>query len=301
MIRKILLSLLCFASWGATTAQDIPPSQKPFADVAPLDNMPILEAGVFGNEGRKPVPQRGAEFRRFLAPSCKIAVGNGSGSGTIIHHDEATNIAYVATCGHLWASGIVDQEEAKKKKIKCKLIFWYHNDKRLDAPRQYDAEVAFYSFIRGQDTALVTFKPDWKPEVFPLAPANYKYEKGKHAHSVGCDAGSEVAHYDIVMLGLEYDDLVTDDNSPRPGRSGGGLMDDEGNYIATCWGTQYVDGSGKGFFTPASVIHKFWSKQKDYAFLLAQKPNVSGGARILKIVDWAGSKEEFRPEYILLP
>lgn len=300
MFKNVIfsVSLLLFAAPGMT--QVIPPSQRQFAEVDPLDNMPILERGNYGANAKTPVPQRGAEFRRFLAPSCKISVGNGSGSGTIIHYDESKNLAYVATCGHLWQEGIVDQERAKRMNIKCKVIFWYHNDQRLDAPKQYDATVAFYSYVRGQDTALVTFKPDWKPSVFPLAQKDYKYPKGQHAHSVGCDAGSEVAHYDIEMIGLEWGDLVTIGNSPRPGRSGGGLMDDNGQYIGTCWGTQYVDGSGKGFFTPMEVIHKFWANQKDYAFLLEQKS--SGGFRYnLKIVDHSGSKDSFLPEYILLP
>lgn len=300
MTKRFTLILLALACATAAPSQVVPPSQRQFAEVDPLDNMPILERGNFGAEAARPVPQRGPEYRRFLAPSCKIVVGNGSGSGTVVYFDEQKNLAYVATCGHLWKEGIVEADQAKRMGIKCKLIFWYHNDEKLDAPRQYEADVVFYSYVRGQDTALVTFKPDWKPAFFPIGPTEYVYRPGQQAHSCGSDAGSETAHYEVEEIGIEWDDLVTKKNSPRPGRSGGGLMDDDGLYIGTCWGTQYVDGSGKGYFTPLPVIHKFWKKQKDYAFLLEKRP-VSGSGVYIRIVDRSGRDEQFRPEYILLP
>lgn len=299
MLNKIIFSMSFLLTMCPAIGQVAPPSQRQFAEVDPLDNMPIMERGSYGANAKTPNAQRGPEYKKFLAPSCKISVGRSSGSGTLIHYDSEKNIAYVATCGHLWDKGIVDSAEAKRMKIKCKVIFWYHNENKLDAPKQYDADVAFYSYLRGQDTALVTFTPDWKPSASPIAKEDYRYQDGKHAHSVGCDAGSEVAHYDIKMLELN-EDLVTEENSPRPGRSGGGLMDDEGFYIGTCWGTQYVDGSGKGFFTPLSVIHKFWKKQPEYSFLLNQKQSLTF-KYILKIVDYSGSNESFKPEYILLP
>ena len=234
----------------------VPPLR--FVERDPLDNMPILERNQFGNENPAPIPNRGPEYKNFLAASVKIGVSNASGSGTIVYYDSKTKIAYVATCGHLWTPGIMEVEAGKKKALKCKVITWYHNDKKLDAPKTYDADVIFYSYIDGQDTALISFKPDWEPNYFPLGPADYTYKVGQHGHSCGCDAGSEVAHYDIKFLGIQGADLVTTENSPRPGRSGGGLMNDEGKYIGTCWGTQYRDGTGKGYFTPLSVIHKFW-------------------------------------------
>jgi cytidyltransferase-like protein len=183
-------------------------------------------------------------------------------------NDKVKNIAYVATCGHLWNQGVMNADEGKKRNIKCKVITWYHNDLKLDSPKSYESTVIFYSYINGQDTGLITFNPDWEPNYFRLGSKNYNYIAGQYAHSVGCDAGTEVAHYEIKMLGIEGADLVSEQNSPRPGRSGGGLMDDNGYYIGTCWGTQYRDGTGKGYFTPLSVIHKFWSKQAGYNFLL---------------------------------
>jgi len=282
MLKKLIYSVFTlFVLAGSLNSQNT----FKFVDKDPLDNMPILERNPVGVEYPAPVAKRGIEYRKFLAPSVKIVVANGSGSGTIVHYDAKKNLAYVATCGHLW-NGVMTAEEGKKKNLKCKIVVWYHNDQKLDAPRTYDADVIFYRFLEGQeqDTGLVTFKPDWVPNYFPIGPADYIYRSGQHAHSCGCDAGSEVAHYDIEMVGIIGNDLVTIKNSPRPGRSGGGLMDDEGFYIGTCWGTQYRDGTGKGFFTPLSKIHTFWQKQKDYAFLLEQKI-ISGAALLLPIIN----------------
>ena len=306
MIKKILLMLVfllgLFPSSGFSQLpveqSELPPMR--FVERDPLDNMPILERNQFGNENPAPIPNRGPEYKNFLAASVKIGVSGASGSGTIVYYDSKTKIAYVATCGHLWTPGIMEVEAGKKKALKCKVIVWYHNDKKLDAPKTYDADVIFYSYVDGQDTGLISFKPDWEPNYYPLGPADYTYKVGQHGHSCGCDAGSEVAHYDIKFLGIQGNDLVTIENSPRPGRSGGGLMNDDGKYIGTCWGTQYRDGTGKGYFTPLGVIHKFWSKQKGYEFLLNQE-SPEGVAKKLPIHDRSGENKIFGPDYILLP
>lgn len=268
--------------------------------IDPLDNMPIMEKKPDTFAGAVPIEQRGPEFRKYLAASVKIGVNGASGSGTIVYYDQTKNLAYVASCGHMWSSGTMSVEQGKQRNLTCKVIVWYHNEKKLDAPRTYNANVVFYSYVSGADTSLVTFTPDWTPEYFPIAPVDYEYKAGKHAHSCGCDGGNEVAHYDIEMIGLGGGDLVTNRNSPRPGRSGGGLMDDDGYYIGTCWGTQYRDGSGKGYFTPLSAIHRYWNQQAGYAFLLNQKPG-GAAARQIPIVNRNGSSQVFPPEYILLP
>lgn len=274
---------------------------RKFAEIDPLDNMPILEFTPKNIlTGSAPNPQRGEEFRKFLAASVKIGVSGASGSGTIVHYDKEKNLAYVATCGHLWSPGVMSVTEGQKRKIKCKVIVWYHNEKKLDTPRTYPADLIFYSYVDGQDTALITFTPDWNPAYFPIAPTTYEYRKGQRVHSLGCDGGSEVAHYDIEIIGMFGADLVTFRNSPRPGRSGGGLMDDNGWYIGTCWGTQYRDGTGKGFFTPLKAIHNFWKKQEGYAFLLNQDLQMNAAKKI-PILDKNNNQGTYNPDYILVP
>lgn len=273
-------------------------------DTDPLDNMPIVEEE--GGEELKtynapPVEQRGVEFRRFLAPSVKIGVSGASGSGTICYYDSSSNTAYVATCGHLWERGAMSAEEGKRRNLTCKIITWYQNDKKLESTKEYPAKVIFYSYRSGFDTALVTFQPDWVPTYFPIAPVNHSIPTGSKQHSCGCDGGREVAHYEVTILGLQGGDLVTNHNSPRPGRSGGGLMDDNGWYIGTCWGTQFRDGTGKGYFTPLSAIHQYWSQQRGYEFLLRQQPGGGTPARQLPIINRNNPPQKFPDDYIPLP
>ena len=268
-------------------------------EISPLDKMPILEKLPEISLAATPIEQRGAEFRKFLSASVKISVNGSSGSGTIVYYDEIKNLAYIASCGHLWEKGTMSSEEGIQKKITCKVIVFYHNDEKLKSPKTYVATVIFYSYITNQDTSLLTFTPDWQPDYFPIAPINYQYKIGSNSHSLGCDSGGEVSHYNINIIGLNGS-LVTNRNSPRPGRSGGGLMDDDGYYIGTCWGTQYTDGSGNGYFTPLTAIHSYWNSQARYSFLLNQQPN-GGLARKLRIVDRTGQQGEYKPEYILLP
>lgn len=248
--------------------------------------------------GQTPVPQRGEEFRQYLAASVKIGLlDGGSGSGTICYHDPDKNIAYVATCGHLWSRGQANEEEALQANLKCKIIVYYHNFEKLSIPKEYEGTMLFYSYVRGMDTCLVAFKPDWTPDYFPIAPVNYSIPIGSRQHSCGSDGGTEVAHYDVEILGIFGSDLVTTDNSPRPGRSGGGLLSEDGFYIATCWGTQYKDGTGQGYFTPLSAIHQFWIRQPSYRFLLNIEKHLPG--QLLPIIDRTGGK--YPRDYILIP
>lgn len=297
MFKKKLICLLLLIT--VYCIQGFAGEIRKFAEISPIDNMPILEKrGKETTTFGYPIEQRGAEYRKYLAASVKISVSGSSGSGTIIYYDASKNIAYVASCGHLWSRGVMSAEDGRRRNMRCRIIAYYHNNEKLNSPKSYDANVIFYSYIDGQDTSLITFHPDWKPDYFPIAPENYQYKYGHIAHSCGCDHGSEVAHY-AVRLNTLTQDLVTDQNSPRPGRSGGGLMDDEGYYIGTCWGTQYVDGSGQGFFTPLTAIHRFWRQQTGYEFLLNQK--VGGNARNIPVIDQTEEQGKYDPDYILLP
>lgn len=272
-------------------------SAKPIK-IDSFDNMPILQALPEGLHGAAPIEQREKEYRKFLCASVKITVNGASGSGTIVYYDSDKNLAYVASCGHLWSDGTMTVEQGKVKKMKCNVVIYYQNDIKLKSPKTYPASVIFYSNVNSLDTSLVTFTPDWVPNYFPIAPLDYKYQIGSIAHSCGCDHGTEVAHYEVKIKEANYD-VITENNSPRPGRSGGGLMDDSGYYIGTCWGTQFIDGSGEGYFTTLSDIHKFWGKQKGYEFLLDVKPRKSMG-QLIPIKD-RNKEKIYAPDYIVVP
>lgn len=242
-----------------------------------------------------PIENRDQQYQKWLSASVKISVNGTYGSGTIIYYDSYKNLAYIATCGHLW-NGTMTAAEGVNKKITCQITSWWQPQK-LDKPKTYEARVIFYNNVAGSDTALLTFKPDWKPDYFPIANLNYKYKENQYLNSLGCDKGSEVAHYKVKIVGIQKNNLITIENSPRPGRSGGGLMSEQ-YYVGTCWGTSSVDGTGYGYFTLLKAIHSVWERN-GYGFLLNIKREYF--AQKIKIIDKNSLQKVYSKEYILIP
>lgn len=267
-----------------------------------IDNMPLVQDDPFAAMayGMTPREQREAEFRRWLCLGLKIQVQGASGSGTIIYFNAEDGYAYVQSCGHLW-DGNMTAAEGEQRKVTCKVVTWYHNSTKLDALRDYPAEVLYYSNSRGRDISLLRFKPDWIPEFLPIAPEDFEFKKDMRLHSVGCDGGREVAHYDVRYIGMRdvgsgWLDVVTTENSPRPGRSGGGLSSED-HYVGICWGTTDYDGSGNGMFTPLSTIRQY-NKQNGYGWLNDVGQNL---AQMIPIVDRNNPQKKYPPGYIPLP
>ena len=261
--------------------------------------MPLVSDPLAVSNNIVPIEQRGVEYRKWLSKGVKISVSGSSGSGTIIYYDKISGWAYVQSCGHLW-SGNMSAEEGLGKNKTAKITTWYHNKKKLNDAKTYEAEVLFYSNHRNPDISLLRFKPDWNAEFFPIAPNDYVIAEGTRAHSIGCDNGREVAHYDVKIVGERsgsWKDLVTTNNSPRPGRSGGGLISDDGYYIGICWGTSDYDGSGNGYFTPLSEIHKIMYRE-GYGWLLRVSVSL---AREIPIVDRNNHQGTYPREYIAVP
>lgn len=267
-----------------------------------IDNMPLVENDPFETlaSGGAPIEKRSDKYRDWLSASLKIRVNNTSGSGTIIYYDKMDKYAYVQSCGHLW-NGNMTSIEGLERDTTCKVITWYHNDRKLNKPREYVAQVLYYSNSRGRDISLLRFKPDWAPNYFPIAPESFEFTKDMHLNSLGCDGGREVAHYDVRCIGFgsavgDWKDLVTTENSPRPGRSGGGLMTNN-YYVGTCWGTSEYSGSGNGFFTPLSTIRQY-NKQNGYAWL--NEVSLSW-ARMVPVKDHNNPQGEYPRNYIPVP
>jgi hypothetical protein len=302
-MRKVLvavsltLSLLVFVcSWIKFATEE---GGKPYYDMSvnPIE-MPIVTDDPFAHLacGGEPKEQRDEQFRKWLCVSLKIQVSNASGSGTIVYHNLDDGYAYVQSCGHLW-NGNMTAEEGKRKQIKCKVITWYHNMTKLGEPKEYPAEVLYYSNTRGADCSLLKFKPDWEPAFIPVAPTNYEFKEGSRLHSCGCDGGRECAHYDVRVLGMRGADLCTTENSPRPGRSGGGLMTDD-MYVGICWGTTERSGNGNGFFTPLKVLREY-NEKNGYGWL--NEVNVVSLARQIPIIDRNNQQGTYPKDYIPLP
>lgn len=257
------------------------------------DTSPETAGKLYGS----PIEQRDSTYIRYLSSSVKIGATGCIGSGTIIYYDYSTGEAYVASCGHLW-NGSKDVSSTKNNPQKCKVIVWYQNDIKLKEPKSYDAEVLFWSNNRGYDTSLIKFRPDWEPQYFPIAPKDYEIPIGSKQHSCGCDHNSEVAHYEVEIVGPRGNDLVTKKNSPRPGRSGGGLLSDDGYYIGTCWGTSDVSGNGIGLFTPLESIRQVYSRN-GYDWIL--EVDAAGLASKIPIRDWSNTLGDYPKDIITMP
>lgn len=235
----------------------------------------------------QPNAERDQKYKKFLSASVKIVNGYSSGSGTICHYDNKENYAYVVSCGHLWSGNrLYDPQNITKAKI----IAWY-NENKLEQPKTYEAEVLFWCNDRGFDSSLLRFKPDWEPCCFSIA-KDFNYTKNLTLNSLGCDGGTEVARYEVNVIKLNDVDIITRNNSPRPGRSGGGLLTNEGELVGICWGTSEIDGSGIGYFTSLESIKVVFEKN-NFDWILKQY--------LIKIIDYENPSKKYTKEYIPIP
>jgi len=243
-------------------------------DVAPMplvprlpDNDPIVRQAT-------PVAQRDDKYSWYLSATVAIRTSKGMSSGTIIYYDSTTSDAYVTSCGHLWegsksAAQLVQQPEY------CYVEVFY-NQTKLIKKKRYTGIILFRNFVWGEDVSLIKFTADWRPNTFSIAPLTYPVQPGAAYHSCGCDYDSEAAHYGVEVTSRESGGmLVTQYNSPRPGRSGGGLLTSDGYYIGTCSASDDQEGRGvgHGFFTPLRGIHAVYSRN-GYDWLLKQPPHL---------------------------
>ena len=304
MFRKtlILVSSICliFAFLNLFMLVEKSSNQKYDLTTNRMAEMPLIENDPFAAlaYGGLPEEQRSAEFRKWLSNGLKIKVSGASGSGTIVYFNPEDGWAYIQSCGHLW-SGNMSADEGLRRSITCTVQTWYHNDLKLNRPRDYTAEVLYFSNSRGRDVSLMRFRPDWEPNYLPIAPEGFQYKRKMRLNSVGCDGGSEVARYDVEVVGLrdgDWPDLVTTRNSPRPGRSGGGLSNED-YFIGVCWGTSSYDGSGNGYFTPLGTIREY-NKMNGYEWLNQAGFNL---ARQIPIKDRNNPQGDYPQDYIPIP
>jgi hypothetical protein len=236
-----------------------------------------------------PNEQRDEKYAKFLSCSVKVSSGGGSGSGTICGYD--SEFAYVISCGHLWDG---DKPYSKITAHKAKIFTWYQNSIKLSEPKSYDAEILFWSNQRGYDVSLLRFKPDWIPDYFPIA-SEFKPKENMSLNSMGCDGGKEVARYEVKIQEFNGTDLVTIMNSPRPGRSGGGLLTEDGELVGVCWGTSdTVSGDGIGFFTKIQSIKEVFVKN-EHEWLLGLKKHS------IPIIDWDFPERTYARDFVPFP
>lgn len=236
---------------------------------------------------------RDERFLEFLRVSVKISVPGGVGSGTICHYDKNSGWAHVISCGHLWSG---NKEYDPKIATRAKITVWYQNSGRVENPKTYDAEALFWSNARGYDVSLLRFRPDWIPSYAPIS-SYFMPKRGKTLHSMGCDGGGEVARYEVRVASFKHPDITTEKNSPRPGRSGGGLINDNKTLVGVCWGSSdIVNGDGIGYFTPLDSIREVFTRNK-HEWLL----NLDVDARRIPVVDHGSSEEAHGFHFIPVP
>jgi hypothetical protein len=219
----------------------------------------------------------------------RTATGRIYGSGTLCYYDKQNNIGYVISCGHLFHGN----------ETHMFLDTWYKNGVKLATPARYTAEVICHDL--SEDIAFFKFTLDWVPsEYFPIAPIT-KINAGTRLWSVGCDGGNEVATYNVRVVGMEGSFLITRENSPRRGRSGGGLMSPDGWYMGICVRSSDPDnGTGTGLFVPLSRIHPY-AQKNGLGFLLNLSKKKSSALKEIPVVDRIEHQGNYPPDYIPIP
>ncbi len=201
---------------------------------------------------KTPTELRDKSVYRWLSGSFRIenrfsTGGNTFGSGTLCHYDRKTNTGYIITCGHLF----------KSYEDKTFIDVCYKNKIKLSTPTRFKVEIIDYNEL--EDIAFLKFKPDWVPnECFPIASLNTKINVNDYLWSPGCDMGCEVAIYKVKVILVSDLFLFTKENSPRYGRSGGGLITNDGLCVGICVrSTDPMNGNGLGSFVSLSRIHLY--------------------------------------------
>lgn len=265
---------------------------------------PIVKNDPYSHlaSGSLVVPQYGKEYQKWLEVSVKIQVPMANGSGTIVYSD--SQWTYVQTCGHLWGNMQISMSREDQAKSsfheKCKVFVFYDNHKKLSDPLIYDAQVLYYmnkgGIGGGNDCALLRFRSDRVFPYIPIGSGNYKTDP---LYSTGCDGGSDPALYVVRLIALpayNFPHLVTTSNSPRPGRSGGGLFNDK-YLIGVSWGTSNKTGIGNGYFTSLQTI-RYYNQINGYGWLNDLEVNL---ATKIPVFDHTNRTTHFPSDYIPTP
>ena len=248
---------------------------------------------VYTQDNRVGWEERGAEVDKWLIPTVRI----GGGSGTIVYYDGQQNYAYVLSCGHLFPRG---RSSSKQESKQVYLEVFYHGTTKLKSVQKYVGEVLCH--VWGDDSSavydcsLIRFKPDWQDIVCaPIAPMDFNYTVRTWFHSTGCDNRSATAHYLVECVREQNNgnvtEILTRNNAPRGGRSGGGLFSENGELIGVC----SRSGNDIGYWTSLKQIPRFL-KEEGYAFILDSQL-----AKKIPIVDRNNPQGKYPKDYVLVP
>jgi len=172
-----------------------------------------------------------------------------SSSGTVIHVaalGDGRYTAYVLSTGHMG------------KRTEPSVEFFYLDGKKLAKPQTAQGRIVFLvenGVSQGVDFCVIEVDAKGKPAAVPIAKKDVG--KGVTCLSIGCDMGSLPTAYQCKVVKVKKHQYALERDTPRPGRSGGGLFHD-GKLVGVCWGC-YQSGNGQGLtgmFTRASTIRR---------------------------------------------
>lgn len=263
----LLLTAIFFVNFALTDNRSDCPCPNKYDQC--VDGMPIVKAPL-PPIYKTALPNAKVDSRYVYYLQCSVQITYqinnmaSIGSGTICHYDYETNEMYIVSCGHIF-----EDYSKVKNKPEINVITFYKNNIKLETPESFSAELLCYD--KYEDISFLKIKSDWEPSHwFPIGPANYGLKEGDILESTGCDGGDPPAAYTVeIAKDIESgNNIVTKNNSPRPGRSGGGLFSKEGYLIGIVWGTTVEDGSGYGFYVPINRIHEYMKKNQKVSWLI---------------------------------
>ncbi len=169
----------------------------------------------------------------------KDAAGFSNGSGTII--DVHGREALILTCGHIF------RDSGGKGEVTIDLFG--------DEPAS-GIKAHLIAFDLKRDLGLLSFRPGVRVTAAPVAPAEYKVQKGDRVTSVGCSRAAaptaEQSHITSTRKFLGPPHVMVA-GRPVVGRSGGGLFDKDGQIIGVCNASD--DEDNEGMYAAIEAIH----------------------------------------------
>ncbi len=237
---------------GSTPSASVP-TQRPGA-AAKARGFPPRENGPFSEPARarqaiqipatkatQPLRREAVEHTprsdlesRLLAASVRLKIndpdGHSYGSGTII--DTRGGSALILTCGHIF------RDSRGRGEIVVDLF-------GPGAPQGIPGRLVGYDLDR--DVGLVSIRPGSPVTPIPIAPSDYRVDRGDNVVSVGCDNGRDpsIQHSRVTSINkYQGPPNLQVAGQPIVGRSGGGLFSQRGCVIGVCNSADPMDNEG---------------------------------------------------------
>lgn len=184
----------------------------------------------------------------LLNATVRLRVNEGQasscGTGTII--DARDSEALVITCGHLFRDS--------QGKVPVSVEMFEVIPDGIRAIGQASGQVVCFDLER--DVALVSFRPNRKVAVAPVASVRTNVQRGDRVTSIGCSNGQDPSVIETRVTHLDrYQGAPNLEASGAPveGRSGGGLFNAEGNLIGICYAADHE--GNEGLYAALESIH----------------------------------------------